>query len=147
MVIDKAVALVVRPSDRGRELLVFRHPLAGLQVPKGTVEPGEPTADAVLRELHEESGLAFECRPRAIGHWDRVLEGGEVHRWHLFLIDAPDGFADEWTHEATGSVEEEGLDFAFHWLPLDAGLPGSLEPLFAPCAEALLAAQVAGDGA
>ena len=36
---------------------MFWHPLAGIQLPKGTVEPlGNPT-DAARRELFEESGI------------------------------------------------------------------------------------------
>ena len=53
----KVLAYVVRGDD----LLVFRHadfPTAGLQVPAGTVEPGEPPVEAVLREVREESGMA-----------------------------------------------------------------------------------------
>ena len=36
---------------------MFRHPLAGIQLVKGTVEPSEKPADAARRELFEESGL------------------------------------------------------------------------------------------
>ena len=39
-VVHKAVAAVDRDQGRESELLVFRHPLAGVQLPKGTVEPG-----------------------------------------------------------------------------------------------------------
>ena len=45
-VVHKAVAAVVRDYGRGSELLVFRHPLAGVQLPKGTVEPEEAYAAA-----------------------------------------------------------------------------------------------------
>src|SRR5690348_6110491 len=43
-----------------RRLLVFRHvdfPEAGIQVPGGTVEPGEEWEAAALREAEEETGL------------------------------------------------------------------------------------------
>src|SRR6185503_15082222 len=58
--LDKVSAFITRDGARGRELLVFRHdnPAAGVQVPAGTVEPGEPFDHAVLREAWEESGLA-----------------------------------------------------------------------------------------
>jgi len=60
-VIEKVAALVTRDVRGGRELLVFDHPLEGggvsVQLPSGTVEPGERPADAVLRELAEETGL------------------------------------------------------------------------------------------
>lgn len=41
----------------GKELLLFEHPSAGIQVPAGTVEIGEEPSDAALREGGEESGL------------------------------------------------------------------------------------------
>jgi 8-oxo-dGTP pyrophosphatase MutT (NUDIX family) len=55
--LGKVTAFVTRESERGRELLVFRHPSAGVQLPAGTVEPGETPEEAVLRELSEETGL------------------------------------------------------------------------------------------
>lgn len=62
MGIDKVAAFITRDPERDpgrRELLVFDHsnPLAGTQVPAGTVEPGEELAVAALREAREESGL------------------------------------------------------------------------------------------
>ncbi len=62
MGVDKVAAFITR-DPRGdvarRELLVFDHsnPLAGTQVPAGTVEPGEGLAEAALREAREETGL------------------------------------------------------------------------------------------
>ena len=54
------VKKVVAYNTRGDELLVFTHrefPEAGVQVPAGTVEEGETLDAAVLREVHEETGL------------------------------------------------------------------------------------------
>lgn len=62
MGVNKVAAFITR-DPRGdaarRELLVFDHPnpLAGTQVPAGTVEPNEAVADAGLREAREETGL------------------------------------------------------------------------------------------
>ena len=75
-VVHKAVVAVVRDQGRGSELLVFRHPLAGVQLPKGTVEPGEAYAAAALRELHEESGLDLALKPQPIGIWHRRMGAG-----------------------------------------------------------------------
>jgi 8-oxo-dGTP pyrophosphatase MutT (NUDIX family) len=36
---------------------MFRHPLAGIKLVKGTFEPAENPANAVRRELFEENGL------------------------------------------------------------------------------------------
>jgi 8-oxo-dGTP pyrophosphatase MutT (NUDIX family) len=56
-VLGKVTAFVTRETTGGRELLVFRHPNAGVQLPAGTIEPGESPEDAVLREVWEETGL------------------------------------------------------------------------------------------
>ena len=141
-ILHKAVAAVVR----GSELLAFAHPLAGVQLPRGTVEADETPAEGVLRELEEESGLVLATEPRPIGQWTRLLDGrfgekanGDEHVWHVFVIEAPEGLPDSWTHAAVGSAEEEGLVFAFHWLPIDAALPGRLHPVFAATCDLLLA--------
>ncbi|WP_272972120.1 NUDIX domain-containing protein [Comamonas terrigena] len=52
----KACPVVIRGLGT-IEILAFEHPLAGLQLVKGTIEPGETSAAAALRELREESGL------------------------------------------------------------------------------------------
>ena len=143
--IHKAVAAVVRKAGTGTELLTFRHPRAGVQLPKGTVEPDETAVEAVLRELEEESGLRLEGLPRPIGQWRRVLDGrfgerasGRVHLWHLFVLDAPAGLPESWSHAASGSPEEDGLTFAFSWLPVDGRLAGKLDPVFGTAVAQLL---------
>lgn len=52
-ILHKVTAFVTR----GAELLLFRHPEAGIQLPAGTVEEGESLEAAVCREAEEESGL------------------------------------------------------------------------------------------
>ncbi len=70
MGVEKVAAFVTRDSRPGdansRELLVFQHsnPLAGIQIPAGTVEIGESPLDAVLREVTEETGLQTICIAR-----------------------------------------------------------------------------------
>lgn len=53
--LEKVTAFIIRDQ---RDLLLFEHPYAGIQIPAGTVEPGEDHADAARREAHEESGLS-----------------------------------------------------------------------------------------
>jgi len=53
--VHKVTCFITRGD--GNEVLVFRHPLAGLQLPAGTVEPDEAVVDAALREAREETGL------------------------------------------------------------------------------------------
>src|SRR5215475_8041730 len=71
-VLGKVTAFITR-DDRGqRELLVFRHPYAGIQLPAGTVEMGESYEEAVLRETREETGLTEVALISHLG----VIQGG-----------------------------------------------------------------------
>ena len=56
----KVLAYITREQGGVRQVLVFDHqdqPEAGLQVPAGTVEPGELIEPALWREIEEEAGL------------------------------------------------------------------------------------------
>ena len=129
----KACACLI--DEQGR-LLVFLHPGdAGMQLPKGTVEPGESPEDAVRRELLEESGIAYDGELVPLGTLDRECEAGiegnrEKHSqlWHLFLMRAPAPLPERFEHVAIGSPEEHGLVFRFSWLAPDAPLDGFTVP-------------------
>jgi 8-oxo-dGTP pyrophosphatase MutT (NUDIX family) len=56
-ILEKVTAFVTRGDGPAHQLLVFRHPTAGIQVPAGTVEPNESPEAAGLREVTEETGL------------------------------------------------------------------------------------------
>jgi 8-oxo-dGTP diphosphatase len=83
-----AVSAVVTDAS-GRVLLVRRShpPEAGRwALPGGKVEPGETLADAVVREVVEETGLAV--RPgREVGLVVRAAPGGGTYEIHCFLAD------------------------------------------------------------
>jgi ADP-ribose pyrophosphatase YjhB (NUDIX family) len=55
--IEKVTAFVTRIVQGRQELLLFEHPYAGIQIPAGTVEPGEAPEAAAIRETQEETGL------------------------------------------------------------------------------------------
>jgi 8-oxo-dGTP pyrophosphatase MutT (NUDIX family) len=77
--LHKVTAFVTRTrSGGGQELLVMQHPTAGVQVPAGTVEENEPVADAVVRELAEETGLVDVRLVRRLG--SEVLPPGHPAR-------------------------------------------------------------------
>lgn len=58
-ILEKVTVFIVRSRpDRTGDLLLLRHPYAGIQLPAGTVEPGEAPEAAAAREAWEETGLA-----------------------------------------------------------------------------------------
>jgi 8-oxo-dGTP diphosphatase len=67
-------------DDQGRLLLIKRGhaPGAGLwSLPGGRIEPGETDAEALVREMREETGLAVQTG-RLIGRVQRPGQGGDV---------------------------------------------------------------------
>lgn len=109
----RACPIVMR-RDRARaglELLVFRHPLAGTQLVKGTIEFGETPMHAALRELHEESGIPVVPEASLLGTFD---VGPPWQVWHAFLVETP-ALPDSWSHRAP---DDGGHVFRFFWHPL-----------------------------
>ena len=90
MVLEKVTAFVVRTGALGRELLVFKHPTAGIQLPAGTVEPGEPVEKAVVREVWEETGLQVRIvRKTGVEEKDAPKGCGYLYSGTLPARDAP----------------------------------------------------------
>lgn len=119
--VGKVCAYITR---NGSELLVFEGPgHEGLQVPKGTVEPGEGRREATFRESLEETGLATLGRPShlATDVWTRRASPPKryVRSFYHATVHEP---RDAWTHTVTGAGEERGAEFSFSWveLPTDA---------------------------
>lgn len=113
------IGKVVCYVTRGEDLLVFRHryqPEAGVQVPAGTIEPGEDPEVAALREAEEETGLSGFCVLRKLGEYTHRYAGRpEDHRRHVFHLEAPEGAPERWQHFA-----ENAYWFVFEWVPLRA---------------------------
>ncbi|MGX5794287.1 NUDIX hydrolase [Pseudomonas sp. E2-15] len=122
MIIVKACPVVLR-TRQSLEILAFEHPQAGFQLVKGSVEPGETTNTAAIRELQEEAGIT-----------GKVI--GDLGTWHCELtrqtwafhqcqvsIDLPDtGF-----HFAE---DDGGHEFRFFWHPLSSELTHEWHPIF-----------------
>ncbi len=74
---------------RNRALLIRRghHPLKGeWSIPGGTVELGEELAQAVRRELKEETGLNVEPLD-ILAVFDRIQHAGGRIRYHFVIVD------------------------------------------------------------
>ena len=119
-IVDKVVAYVVH----GDQLLVFMHPLhpeVGLQVPAGTVEPGESPDVALLRELREETGLSAFGKPAYLGEAtiDMAQFGrAESHRRHFYRVALTQKAPERWRHLETSGGTAPAELFEFFWVSL-----------------------------
>jgi 8-oxo-dGTP pyrophosphatase MutT (NUDIX family) len=114
--VQKACAYLTR--NDGSELLVFREPSHdGLQIPKGTVEPGESPRAAARREITEESGLVIDSPLRAVATDQWLRQPDRIYVRHFYHLDIVES-RDEWTHVVTGSGEETGQRFRYFWVEL-----------------------------
>ncbi|WP_461077842.1 bifunctional class I SAM-dependent methyltransferase/NUDIX hydrolase [Streptomyces deserti] len=109
-----------------RGLLLGRHRHGTWELPGGTVEPGESSAEAVVRELAEETGLV--ARPSDVRLLGTLLDdaGGVVRVTVAARVTAWHGEPAEQPGESVGR---------WRWFPLDR-LP---EQLFVCSAQALTA--------
>ncbi|MFD1695937.1 NUDIX hydrolase [Roseibium aestuarii] len=121
----------------GTKLLVFDEPdtpQLGLQVPGGTLDPGESHLIGARREFAEETGLDLDA---AFDHFadqdlpfetlvrdglvipppDRPLKGRHLRKhYHVRISTAP---AEEWEHfEMTPSNGGPPIRFRLHWIDL-----------------------------
>ena len=140
----KVGAFVLRPRAHApAELLLFRHvdfPDAPIQIPGGSIEPGEEPYAAALRELHEEAGLAALPLIRALGISECILPAWadlpeRINRRHCYLFDGA-GLPDEWQHLVTGEGDDRALRFAYSWHRVTPGftLSGDLGHFLTPTA-------------
>lgn len=122
----KVLAYITREHAGGRQVLVFDHrdqPEAGLQVPAGTVEPGEASVSALWREIEEEAGL----RPSDLRLVRKLAEHPEP-AWgnirHIFHLEARGVLPDTWRQTVGGTGEDRGFTFVYRWAGLDVILSG-----------------------
>lgn len=115
--------LIYATSAKG--LLVFDEPdfpYVRLQVPGGTVEPGEPMETAALREFEEETGLVPGKPLAPLGTVDyRFVSNGieHTHRRSYFHVELADDLPAEWHHhEQTPFDGSPPILFRFFWMPV-----------------------------
>ncbi len=115
----------------GISLLVFRHPdfpEAGIQVPGGSVEPGEPLVSASLREVVEETGLSGLTDPQFLGVQSynfAPLGRDEVHQRYYYHYQLAGSQPATWRHYETNPSDRSPrpIAFEFYWVDLRGGDP------------------------
>jgi 8-oxo-dGTP pyrophosphatase MutT (NUDIX family) len=119
------IGKVIAYITNGRRLLVFRHtefPQAGIQVPAGTIEPGESPETAVLREAYEETGLDDLVIVRYLGQQIQDLtqygKKGHLNR-HFIHLHCPGQPQARWRHVERFPSEgaHESVEFELFWAP------------------------------
>lgn len=127
---DKACPVLLSSSLPAR-LLLFRHPLAGTQLVKGTIEYGETPGEAALRELAEESGIDDAVVERDLGCWtaDHL---GQV--WSFHLCRPGRDLPERWAHQTR---DDHGHVFEFFWAALEDLPHDDCHPVFRRALEVL----------
>ncbi len=117
MVEQKVVVYITK----GDQLYVFRHeqPEPGIQVPKGSIQPGETPLAAAIRETYEESGLQLE-QMYFLGEVQMSDEVWQNEHWHVFWGEAPQKTPDTFLHRVSGDGEDREQTFFYFLTPLSA---------------------------
>ncbi len=120
--LDKVCPVVLRKQNQ--EILLFQHPLAGIQIVKGTIETfDESYITAAKRELAEESGITRVISARYLCSWD---SGFQNQAWHFVLCECAD-LADSWTFH---TQDDGGHDFAFFWHDIGSDISSQAHTVF-----------------
>ena len=129
--------MVIRRRQK-LEVLAFRHPLAGIQLLKGTLEDGERPEMGALRELAEESGVEDATVVRPLG---QLAFPGIGQHWRFYLCRVARPMPDEWIFFTD---DDGGHLFALFWHDLDTPPDSSWHQDF-QCALSFLRDQLTAD--
>lgn len=121
--VRKACPVLLREKRGRREILAFRHPTAGLQIVKGTIEPGESPDAAALRELAEESGVTDAHIVGELGRSSDIADGQEWVFYHCAAGEQPV----RWIYAAP---DDGGQVLSFFWHPLEDEPDEQWHPVF-----------------
>lgn len=121
--IAKACPVPLHPDGAPLRIAMFKHPVAGMQLVKGTMLESETPERAAARELFEESGLETRSALR-LGASEEIVAG---QIWHFSLCRVVPPVRDQWQHACT---DDGGHLFKFHWHALDESAPHDLAPPF-----------------
>ncbi|MGI9281905.1 MAG: NUDIX hydrolase [Endozoicomonas sp.] len=119
----KVCPVVIRNQSHVQEILVFQHPLAGVQLVKGILEKEETLSQAALRELREESGILEASVKKYLGSWSSDFQG---QQWHFILCEAGN-LPVSWTHFCE---DDGGHSFHFFWYPLHEPSDNDWHPVY-----------------
>ena len=124
VVVEKVVPVIFRQINENFEILVFRHPIAGVQIVKGTVEVNESLKDAAIRELYEESGISTATIQSYLG---LHIPSESGPHWHVFVCQTTETLKDNWIH----FCQDDGrLKFEFFWHSLSLPPTTEWHPIF-----------------
>lgn len=110
---EKVCPFILRKNaELQTEVLVFQHPVAGIQLVKGTLEADESIVEAAIRELFEESGII-----RTVEHCAYIGQCQIASTpWHFIAIDILDlSLSEQWQYQ---TLDDYGHVFSFFWLPV-----------------------------
>jgi 8-oxo-dGTP pyrophosphatase MutT (NUDIX family) len=120
---DKVVCYIVRDG----QLLVFRHTdysyeEVGIQVPAGSIRPGETPDDTALREAGEETGLRDFKLIGKLGEatYDMTPYRYELQRRHFFHLEVAGPVAARWASQEDHDGKHEPTHFECFWVALEA---------------------------
>lgn len=115
---NKTCPVVIREHDSGKQILLFHHPLAGVQLAKGTIEADESQQSAAERELFEEAGVRLRAL-EPIGQW-QYCPASPI--WYFWQMEDAGHLPERWVQHC---LDDGGHDFEFFWHPLNSSYPSS----------------------